>query len=297
ARAYAGRVVVADIGLVAASSGGAEASIELIDFRRVAERLASLPAAAHKGGRGHVGVVGGTGGTPGAAVLAGAAALRAGAGLATLAMTDEALRRALIETRPELMLADRDDRFVAAADVVVVGPGLTGPREGLSELDRDDPRSMVWDASALDDVSADRSAGPRILTPHPGEAARMLARLEGDASWTSARVQADRRDAARRLAEATAAVVVLKGEGTAVAGSMVSPPVAARARGACRRTRVGRRGCSRGSRATRAGPARGSRPIAATPPDDSPKRPPRWWCSRARARWWPSASASAIVCG
>lgn len=216
ARALAGRVVVADIGLVSPSAG-TSSEIGLIDPRWVAERLLSLPAAAHKGRRGHVGVVGGTGGTPGAAVLAGAAALRAGAGLATLAMTDEQLRRALIETRPELMLSDRDDRFVAAAEVLVVGPGLTGAREGLVELDRDDPRPMIWDASALDDFPAEPSAGPRILTPHPGEAARMLARLEGDASWTNARVQANRREAAERLATQTAAIVVLKGEGTVVA--------------------------------------------------------------------------------
>jgi hypothetical protein len=115
ARAFAGRVIVADIGLVAPLSAGVGDSIELIDPGVVAQALASLPAAAHKGRRGHVGVVGGTGGTPGAAVLAGAAALRAGAGLATLAMTDELLRRALIESRPEVMLAERDDRFVAAA--------------------------------------------------------------------------------------------------------------------------------------------------------------------------------------
>jgi hydroxyethylthiazole kinase-like uncharacterized protein yjeF len=217
ARAFAGRVIVADIGLVAPLSASVGDSLELIDPSLVAQALASLPAAAHKGRRGHVGVVGGTGGTPGAAVLAGAAALRAGAGLATLAMTDEQLRRALIESRPELMLADRDDRFVAAADTLVVGPGLTGAREGLAELDRGDPRAMVWDASALDDFAGTGSAGPRILTPHPGEAARMLARLEGDTSWTNARVQADRREAARRLADATAAVVVLKGEGTVVA--------------------------------------------------------------------------------
>lgn len=217
ARACAGRVVVADIGLLAPPSDGARDSIGLIDFREVARILASLPAAGHKGQRGHVGVVGGTGGTPGAAVLAGAAALRAGAGLATLAMTDEQLRRAVIESRPELMLADPEDRFVAAADTLVVGPGLTGAREGLPELDRSDARPMVWDASALDDFVGDHSAGPRVLTPHPGEAARLLARLEGDASWTNARVQADRREAARRLADLTAAVVVLKGEGTVVA--------------------------------------------------------------------------------
>jgi hydroxyethylthiazole kinase-like uncharacterized protein yjeF len=217
ARAFAGRVLVADIGLVAQPSEGICDSLELIDPGFVAQALASLPAAAHKGRRGHVGVVGGTGGTPGAAVLAGAAALRAGAGLSTLAMTDEQLRRALIESRPELMLADPRDRFVSAADTLVVGPGLTGAREGLAELDRNDPRPMVWDASALDDFAGAGSAGPRILTPHPGEAARMLARLEADASWTNARVQANRCEAARRLADATAAVVVLKGEGSVVA--------------------------------------------------------------------------------
>lgn len=217
ARPFVGRVVVADIGLVAPSSGEPDESVELIDPAWVARLLAGLPEAAHKGRRGHVGVIGGTGGTPGAAVLAGAAALRAGAGLATIACSDASLRRALIETRPELMLADPDDRFVAAADVLVVGPGLTRLREGLATLDREDPRPAVWDASALEEFVVERSAGARILTPHPGEAARMLARIEGDASWTNARVQADRHEAARRLAEATAAVVVLKGEGTVVA--------------------------------------------------------------------------------
>lgn len=217
ARGHAGRVIVADIGLVGPRSIGPTDAMSLIDPRWVAERLGSLPAAAHKGRRGHVGVVGGTGGTPGAAVLAGTAALRAGAGLATLAMTDELLRRALIEVRPELMLADREDRFVAGADTLVVGPGMTGARVGLAELDRSDGRAMVWDASALDDFVGEHSAGVRVLTPHPGEAARMLARLERDASWTNARVQADRREAARRLAAITSAVVVLKGEGTVVA--------------------------------------------------------------------------------
>lgn len=218
ARAYAGRVVVADIGIVAPEAIGEGAQlIELIASSWVAQVLESLPAAAHKGRRGHVGVVGGTGGTPGAAVLAGAAALRAGAGLVTLAMTDEQLRRALIELRPELMLADPDDRFVAAADTLVVGPGLTKQREGLAELDAEDPRAMVWDASALDDFVPGNSAGPRVLTPHPGEAARLLARFEPEESWTNARVQANRREAASRLAETTHAVVVLKGEGTVVA--------------------------------------------------------------------------------
>jgi ADP-dependent NAD(P)H-hydrate dehydratase / NAD(P)H-hydrate epimerase len=215
-RGHAGRVVVADIGL----HGPASATLglrRLIDPGSVAAALAGVPAAEHKGRRGHVGVLGGTGGTPGAAVLVGEAALRGGAGLATLAMADAQLRRALLEVRPELMLSEVDDPRVAGADVLVVGPGLTGARSGLAELDAEDARPMVWDASALADFDGSDSAGPRILTPHPGEAARMLARLGDDPSWTNARVQGDRRAAAEQLAIQTRAIVVLKGEGSVVA--------------------------------------------------------------------------------
>jgi len=222
ARALVGRVVVADIGLVEPPGEGAEHRTELIGPSWIAQQLSSLPSAAHKGSRGHVGVVGGTGGTPGAAVLTGMAALRAGAGLASLAVADEQLRRTLLEVRPELMLAEREDPWVASAGVLVVGPGLTDAsrRAGLAELDRADRRPMVWDASALAELVPGASAGPRILTPHPGEAAQLLARIEGDPSWTSARVQADRRSAAEQLARACAAIVVLKGAGTIVARSV-----------------------------------------------------------------------------
>ncbi|PRP90829.1 Bifunctional NAD(P)H-hydrate repair enzyme Nnr [Enhygromyxa salina] len=176
-------------------------------------------SAAHKGRRGHVGVIGGSGGMPGAAILAATAAMRAGAGLATLAPGDPELRRALIELRPELMLATAEQAWkIPQAQVLVVGPGLVNAdRSALAELNRDDARAMVWDASGLEHQDAGPAAGPRVLTPHPGEAARMLARLDRAGSWDSARVQSNRALAATRLAELTRAIVVLKGAGTIVA--------------------------------------------------------------------------------
>jgi hydroxyethylthiazole kinase-like uncharacterized protein yjeF len=217
-RDHAGQIVIAEIGLVGDPAVG-EGDPVLIDPRWVAARLNELPEPRHKGSRGHVGVIGGSPGTPGAAILAGSAALRAGAGLVTLAGIDASLEHAVVARRPELMLAR--DEWVALASVLVVGPGLTKTEAlaRLPELDAGDPRPMVWDAGSLDVFVPGRSAGPRILTPHPGEAARMLARLdttEGP-SWTSARVQADRVTAARVLAERSGAIVVLKGGGTIVA--------------------------------------------------------------------------------
>jgi NAD(P)H-hydrate epimerase len=219
AREHVGELVVADIGLLAADELAREQLITLIDPAWVASQLGSLPSARHKGRRGHVGVIGGAGGTPGAAILAAAAAMRSGAGLATLAPVDPELRRALIELRPELMLAAPEHAWVIPqADVLVVGPGLVNAdRDALARLHRSDARPMVWDASGLDEYGDHPGAGPRIVTPHPGEAARMLARLEPDRGWSSARVQADRRHAAEQLAALTGAVVVLKGEGTIVA--------------------------------------------------------------------------------
>jgi hydroxyethylthiazole kinase-like uncharacterized protein yjeF len=214
-RDHAGEVVIAEIGLVGDPAIGHDDPI-LIDPREVAARLHELPEPRHKGSRGHVGVIGGSPGTPGAAILAGSAALRAGAGLVTLAGFDATLEQAVIASRPELMLTR--DEAVAQASVLVVGPGLTAvePLARLPALDAADPRPMVWDAGSLDVFVPGQSAGPRVLTPHPGEAARMLARLD-DPSWTNARVQADRITAARTLAARSGAIVVLKGSGTIVA--------------------------------------------------------------------------------
>jgi hydroxyethylthiazole kinase-like uncharacterized protein yjeF len=217
ARDHVGQLVVADIGLLAPD--GIEPSLQLIEPREVTRLLAGLPAAAHKGRRGHVGVIGGTGGTPGAAILAATAALRAGAGLATLAPLDPELRELLIARRPELMLAPPEHAWtIPSADVLVVGPGLViSDAPALARLRHDDPRKMIWDASGLDHYERSPMSARHVLTPHPGEAARLLARADPDRGWDGAAVQANRREAAERLALATGAIVVLKGAGTVVA--------------------------------------------------------------------------------
>ncbi|MEM6991125.1 MAG: NAD(P)H-hydrate dehydratase [Myxococcota bacterium] len=228
-RQHAGRVVVADIGLHGPPDRDRRQT--LVDPGWVARVLSRLPAGAHKGQRGHVGVVGGSRGTPGAAVLAGAGALRGGAGLCTVAGGDADLGRELTVRRPELMVTPASaplspEQTLPRADALCVGPGLTDPadRVGLAALWSDDDRPAVYDAGALDDVPlmcADRAqagsmAGPRVITPHPGEAGRLLSRHDPSDPWSSGRVQQARLDAVRRLAACTGAVVVLKGEGTLV---------------------------------------------------------------------------------
>lgn len=227
-RAHAGRVVVADIGLVAPPRGSAEgdelAVWLLVDPSAVAAALRGLPAGEHKGQRGHLGIVGGSAGTTGAALLAGVAALRAGAGLVTVASPDPALPAVLLAARPELMTAPLggDPRqLLLRAGALVVGPGLTDPRSHamLPQLWAEDARPALWDASALDRVPVGGAmpGGPRVITPHPGEAARLLQRIEPEGVWDGAKVQAQRLQAAGRLAAALGAVVVLKGEGSLVA--------------------------------------------------------------------------------
>ncbi|MEZ4381603.1 MAG: NAD(P)H-hydrate dehydratase [Nannocystaceae bacterium] len=226
-RDHAGIVVVADIGLVAAPGEGegerADAVAWLISPWAVRERAAAGDRAAHKGERGHVGVLGGSPGTPGAAILAATAALRCGAGLVTAAALDPAIEPLIIGSRPELMVERLDpgawgERPLARADVLIVGPGLTraADRQELARLWREDPRPAIWDASSLDEIPPGGDARPaavRILTPHPGEAQRLLERLGDDAAID---VRRERRAAARALARRTGAIVVLKGAGTLV---------------------------------------------------------------------------------
>jgi hydroxyethylthiazole kinase-like uncharacterized protein yjeF len=214
-RSFAGEVTVADIGLVAES--GVSESISIIAPTAVRAWLAGLRPGAHKGERGHVGIVGGSAGTPGAAVLAGAAALRAGAGLVTIVAADPEVQAQLLAHRPELMVTAPAAPPVPAAGALVVGPGLTAASErtGLAKLYREDPRPAVWDASALIEIPGADFGGPRVLTPHPAEAARLLS-LRTGSRWTAAEVQADRVSAARALAACTGAIAIIKGEGTVV---------------------------------------------------------------------------------
>lgn len=170
----------------------------------------------HKGNHGHVLVVGGDYGMAGAPLMSASAALRAGCGLATVHTRSEH-RGGLLAARPELMTShDSEDLRRRLSDpritTLIVGPGL-----GREAWGRDAARAVlrttrpvVVDADALRLLEPGDQPGPRILTPHPGEAGLLLAS-------SAATVEANRFAAARALADRYQSVVVLKGAGTIVA--------------------------------------------------------------------------------
>jgi len=191
-------------------------------------RIAPLPRDAHKGDRGRVLLVAGSQSMPGAARLAGWGALRGGAGLVTIATPETAhpIVAADLPCAMTLPLPARKGALTSTGataareaaksmNAIGIGPGLT-TRVGpflLRMLKKLAP-PVVLDADALnvlaadDDLLAEHDA-PRVLTPHPGEAARLLGRdVPGDAKGRLA--------AAAELADRWHAVVVLKGAGTVV---------------------------------------------------------------------------------
>jgi NAD(P)H-hydrate epimerase len=219
--ALAGEVVCASIGVPVARGSSAG----LIEGPDVAELLPRRAADAHKGSNGHLLVVAGSAGKTGAAVLSASAALRMGAGLVTLA-SDAETRRALDHKVVEIMTAeiDHSDRVASALKLAegkaaaVVGPGLgVDPvaQAFARALATSLPLPTVLDADALTAVAADLAslrvaADARVLTPHPGEAARLLA-------CSTAEVQANRVATARLLADRSGQVVVLKGARSVIA--------------------------------------------------------------------------------
>lgn len=173
----------------------------------------------HKGDFGAVGVLGGAPGMAGAALLAARAALACGAGRVYVGLLDR--RIAFDPLAPELMVrtARALPRLPAPA-CLVAGPGLGdsgGARRSLADA-LAVPHALLLDADALNLLARDATllaatrarAWPTILTPHPGEAARLLGRASVD-------VQADRPGAAEALVALSGAIVVLKGAGTLIA--------------------------------------------------------------------------------
>lgn len=181
-------------------------------------KLAPRHTSAHKGDFGHVLVVGGDLGTGGSVLLSAEAALRCGAGLISLATRPEHVGAALARL-PETMTmgvssANQLMGVLARVSVVVVGPGLGQASWGRSLLSAvaNAEKPQVWDADALNLLASTPLALPSgsVITPHPGEAARLL-------GVSTEAVQADRPGAARKLARKYASVCVLKGAGTLVA--------------------------------------------------------------------------------
>ena len=180
----------------------------------------------HKGRNGHVLCVGGEAGSGGAILLAVDAALHCGAGLASVA-TRAAHVPALIGRRPEAMAHAIDDieqlmPLLQRTDVIAIGPGLGQGEWGRQLFDAvltfDKPR--VFDADALNLLaqSPQRLNAHDVITPHPGEAARLL-------GIAITEVQRDRFAAANALCERYGAVVVLKGAGSIVASADAVPAV------------------------------------------------------------------------
>ena len=206
---HCGEITVADLGLPAQKANAWVASRELF-----ASALKRRQLNYHKGLAGTLGILGGAATMTGAALLAGRAALRLGAGRVRVGLLEPI---PVDPGAPELMLASADELLGADMDALVAGPGLgQGARaETLLGAALASELPCVLDADALNLISENadlrhacaRRKAETLVTPHPAEAGRLLAE-------TTASVQADRVKAARMLAENLNAHVVLKGAGS-----------------------------------------------------------------------------------
>jgi ADP-dependent NAD(P)H-hydrate dehydratase / NAD(P)H-hydrate epimerase len=228
-----GPIAVSEIGIQPASVSN-KAGIEVITGQEVGISFPPRPRESNKGTYGHVLVIAGSLGKAGAAGLSSMAALHTGAGLVTVACP-KSIQSTVAGFAPEVMTEglpetalgtiataalSRIEALLPGKDVVVLGPGLSQNAD-TAEFARcfvaNCHLPMVIDADGLN--AFDGHYGElkplaesfHVLTPHPGEAARLLGVTVKD-------VQADRMEAARRMARETGSCVVLKGSRTIVAG-------------------------------------------------------------------------------
>ena len=217
---YCGDLSVSDLNIPDQCFDAVAAGAYRLQLRECLQDLPSLPRHAHKGLLGNVLLVGGDHGMGGACLMAAEAAARCGAGLVTVATRAEHLA-GIIARRPEVMalaVASAHDlsNLLARAKVVVCGPGLgQSPwSEQLLQAVVAGNQPLVLDADALNLLAGSRLVTENhrdnwVLTPHPGEAARLLASSTAD-------VQADRYAAVRELQKRFGGAVVLKGAGSLI---------------------------------------------------------------------------------
>jgi NAD(P)H-hydrate epimerase len=216
---YCGEVIVADITIPEIAIDEEQVTLALITPKDVQPHVASRLARTHKGSYGHVGIIAGSPGRSGAAVLAARGAIRSGAGLVSV-MTDAETAKLVHAGSVESMTYPGNDlrAFLSGKSAALVGPGLQD-----DDLAWEHTRCivdtielpLVLDASGLNAFAGRANELnprnlPRVLTPHPGELARLL-------GSTAQAINTHRIDAAREAARVTNCVVVLKGHQTLVA--------------------------------------------------------------------------------
>ena len=219
ARDYTGQIICDNLGLSKKMLQQARAGAELLDLTKEKELLSPRARTAHKGNFGHVLVIGGDDGMGGAVRMAAEAAARVGAGLVSVATREEHIAM-LNLVRPEIMAhgiktAKQLHGLLQRASVIVIGPGLGKANwsKKLFSAILKVKKPLVVDADALN-LLADKSykCNNWILTPHPGEAARLL-------RTTPKLIQKNRLAAVQKLQHKFGGVCVLKGSGTLIATS------------------------------------------------------------------------------
>lgn len=231
ARNYCGRIKVVPVGYPDALWEAVTPIARVVENNWVAQHLPARDPDGHKGTFGHVLIVAGSLGMSGAAILCAAGALRAGAGLVTVACP-RSIQAIIATALPEVLtigLPDQDGHIteeslpalrdaLARADVVAIGPGLCRADDTVRLV-----RTMLVEAKlpfvvdadglfALDRETLKLIAGRAILTPHPGEMNRLIERSVGE-------IDAKRIEIARAFAGENNAVLLLKGKPTAIGTS------------------------------------------------------------------------------
>lgn len=223
---HAGDVYVADIGVpVSLVDSFDDPVARFVEDEDVIRITNSRKRDVHKYDKGHVLILGGAPGHTGAPVLSAHAAMRAGAGLVTVATWPESVAAVAAQCRPEMMVStieDSLDKLLAKKSACVVGPGLGTDERAKRAIERvlaESDIALVLDADAITQFAGQAarlrslvlaSGVDVVLTPHAGELARLL-------GISAAEVEADRFAAVQRAAEETAAAVLLKGPFTLVA--------------------------------------------------------------------------------
>ncbi|WP_034948345.1 bifunctional ADP-dependent NAD(P)H-hydrate dehydratase/NAD(P)H-hydrate epimerase, partial [Erwinia oleae] len=197
---------------------GQIAPVSRFDATSLSRWLKPRKPTSHKGDNGKLAIIGGDHGTAGAICMTGEAALRAGAGLVRV-LTHKDNITPLVTARPELMVqeltANAIDDALEWADVIVIGPGLGQGEWGKKALQKveNSQKLMLWDADALNLLAIrPEKRQNRIITPHPGEAARLL-------NVKVSEIESDRLHSAQQLAKRYGGVAVLKGAGTIIASA------------------------------------------------------------------------------